>query len=162
MAELPLLVVRGSGPTLMGRDWMSRIRLNWSEIHHLHTPSLHALLSRFPSVFGPGLGTLKGYQAKIHVDPKAIPRFNPARTVPNALRDKVDKELQRLQDNGVLEPVEVADWAAPIVVVLKHDKLNVRFGIGYLSTRSPGLTDIRYQRLMTCLPSLQRGSSFSS
>ena len=139
-------------------------------IHHLHTPSLHALLSCFPSVFGPGLGTLKGYQAKIHVNPKAIPRFNPARTVPCALRDKVDKELQRLQDNGVLEPVEVADWAALIVVVLKCDKLNVRLCGDFSVTvnpvsrlvQQPGLTGIRYQRLMTCLPSLQRESSFPS
>ena len=142
VAEMPLLVVRGSGPTLMGRDWLSRIRLNWSQIHHLHTPSLHDRLSRFPSVFGPGLGTRKGYQAKIHVD--AIPRFNPARTVPYTLRDRVDKELQHLQDNGVLEPVEVADWAAPIVVVLKCDKLNVRLCGDFSVTVNPVFRLDRY------------------
>lgn len=92
-AKLPLIVVKGSGPTLMGRDWLSRVRLNWANIHHVHTPSLHSLLSRFSTLFGGGLGTLKGYQAKIHVDPNAVPRFNPARSVPYALQDKVDREL---------------------------------------------------------------------
>ena len=73
-------------------------------------------------MFQEGLGTLKGFEAKIYVDPNAPPRFHPARSVPFALRDKVDKELQRLQDEGTLEPVEIAEWAAPIVTVLKQDK----------------------------------------
>ena len=121
-AEMPLLIVAGTGPTLLGRDWMGVIRLHWQQIHHIHTPSLQALLARYPTVFKEDLGTLRGYQAKIYVDPDAVPRFNRARSVPYAFKDKVDKELQRLRDEGTLEPVEIADWAAPIVVVLKKDK----------------------------------------
>ena len=106
---IPLLIVAGSGPTLMGRDWLSKICLNWHKIHHVHTPSLQAVLDRYPTVFQSGLGTLRGYKAKIYVDPTPVPRFNPARTVPYALRDKVEVELQRLLDEGMLKPVELAD-----------------------------------------------------
>ena len=81
-AQLPLLVVGGSGPTLLGRDWLSQIRLDWHQIHLVHSVSLLA-------VFQGGLGTLQGYKAKILVEPGAVPRFNPARSVPYALRDKV-------------------------------------------------------------------------
>ena len=112
-AEMPLLIVEGSGPSLMGRDWLSQIQLNWKQIHHIHTASLQAVLARYPAVFQKGLGTLNGYKAKIHVDPDAVPRFHRARSVPYAIRDKVDKELQRLQEEGTLEPVEIAEWAAP-------------------------------------------------
>ena len=49
-----------------------------------------------------GLGTLKGFKAKIYVDPDTPPRFNPALSVPYALRDKVEKELQRLQEEGYI------------------------------------------------------------
>ena len=42
------------------------------------------------------------------------------------MRDKVEKELNCLVAKGTLEPVEVAEWAAPIVSVLKPDKINVR------------------------------------
>ena len=123
----------GSGPTLLG----SQIRLDWHQIHHVHSASLQTSLAGYPVVFQDGLGTLQGYQAKILVEPGAVPRFNPARSVPYALRDKVDQELQRLQDQGILEPVETAEWAAPIVVVLKKDKLSVRICGDFRVTVNP-------------------------
>ena len=73
-------------------------------------------------MFQEGLGTLKGFRARIYVDPDTAPRYNSARSVPYALRDKFDRELQRLQEEGTIEPVEFAEWAAPIVAVLKRDK----------------------------------------
>ena len=42
-------------------------------------------------------------------------------TVPYAMRDKVEQELTRLQKQGVIEPVRFADWAAPVVPVVKGD-----------------------------------------
>ena len=45
-AEMPLLIVEGSGPSLMGRDWLSQIQLNWKQIH---TASLQAVLARYPA-----------------------------------------------------------------------------------------------------------------
>jgi len=44
-----------------------------------------------------------------------------ARPVPFALRDKVEAELERLQREGIIEPVQSAEWAAPIVPVVKRD-----------------------------------------
>ena len=88
--EMPLLIVEGSGPTLLRRDWLSLIQLNWREIHHVHTASLQSLLARYPSVFREGLGTLQGFQVKLHVDPNATPQFYPARSVAYAVRDMVD------------------------------------------------------------------------
>ena len=55
------------------------------------------------------------FKARICVDPDTPPRFNPARSVPFALRDKVDMELERLQKEGTIEPVEFTEWASPIV-----------------------------------------------
>ena len=95
--RLPIVVVEGSGPTVMGRDWLCPIQLDWISIHCVHSASLQAVLARYPSVFKEGLGTLKGFEAKIYVDPNATPSFNPARSVPYALHDLVDKELERLQ-----------------------------------------------------------------
>jgi hypothetical protein len=120
---VPLLLVGGSIPTLLWRDWLSQLQLNWREIHHAHSASFQSVLGLYPSVFKEGLGTLKGFHAKIHVDPHAKPEFHPARSVPYALRDEFDKELQRLQRGGTIEPVDIAEWAAPIVVV--QDKQSV-------------------------------------
>ena len=38
--EVPLIIVQGSGPTLLGRNWLSHIQLNWQEIHYANNDSL--------------------------------------------------------------------------------------------------------------------------
>ena len=38
--ELPLLVVPGNGPCLLGRDWRELLHLNWSRVHHLDQEDL--------------------------------------------------------------------------------------------------------------------------
>ena len=46
--------------------------------------------------------------------------------MPYAMMSLVEKELDRLQELKIIEPVEYSDWAAPIVPVLKSDKASVR------------------------------------
>ena len=122
-AHLPLLVVKGDGPSLLGRDWLTSLRLNWQEIFSVRTKQcLESLLKQYEGVvFKDELGTLKGVKAKLHVDPEAKPLFYKARTVPFALREKVEQELERLEKQDIITPVKFSDWAAPIVPVEKHD-----------------------------------------
>ena len=113
---LPCLVVTGYGPNLLGRDWLEHMKLDWSAVHRVD--EVHYALM-FPELFKDGLGKLKNVEAKLYVDSEAMPScFKPC-TVPLALRGKVDKVLDRLQAQGVIIPVELSDWAAPIVPVLK-------------------------------------------
>ena len=121
---MPLLIVAGSGPTLMGRNWFSRIHLNWHRIHYVHTSSLQAVLD----------------EAEIYVT--AVPRFNPAHTVLYALQDKIKVELQHLLDEGMLEPVE------PIVVVVNRDKTSVRICGNFSTNLKAG--QVRHTTLWTC------------
>ena len=46
------------------------------------------------NVFNDELGEIKGVKAKICVDPQVKPAFHKARTVPFALRKKVEDELE--------------------------------------------------------------------
>ena len=41
--------------------------------------------------------------------------------VQSPTHSKVDQELERLEQAGVIKPVQFADWAAPIVPVAKRD-----------------------------------------
>ena len=124
--QLPLLVVSGKGPSLLGKDWLSEIRLRWKEILRVQEDTLEQVLREHDEVFQDELGTLKGFQAKIYVDPSAQPKFCKARSVPYAMQLLVEEELERLVQLGILEPVQFAEWAAPIVPVLKSDKKSVR------------------------------------
>lgn len=77
-----LLVIQGNGPSLVGRDWLGKMRLDWGEIHRLQTPvGLDEILQRRAAVFREGLGTLKGMEVSLHVDQEARPRFFKPRSV---------------------------------------------------------------------------------
>ena len=51
----------------------------------------------------------------IEVDSEATLRFCKARPLPYAMWEKVEADLNRLVKEGYLEPMDYADWAAPIV-----------------------------------------------
>ncbi|KAJ8403255.1 hypothetical protein AAFF_G00354720 [Aldrovandia affinis] len=64
--ELPLYVVNGNGPPLLGRDWLTHMKLNWSEIKLLRTTKttetethkrLEQLLKKHEAVFQDQMGT---------------------------------------------------------------------------------------------------------
>jgi len=78
--------------------------------------------SEASSGFQEGLGTLCGFKAEIYVDEGARPKFCKAWTVPYSLRVKVEEELDCLVKEGILEPVQFAEWASPILPVVKPDK----------------------------------------
>lgn len=61
----------------------------------------------YADVFKQELGTIKGVMAKLHVKGNATPVFQRPRLVPYALRSAVEEE--RMENNGVLKPVEVSD-----------------------------------------------------
>ena len=50
----------------------------------------------------------------------------------------VEEELKRLENLGVLKPVEVSDWATPIVFVPKTDE-SVRICGDYRDTVNPAI-----------------------
>ena len=121
-ARLPLSVVDTGGPNLIGRNWLQKFKLNWNEVYLTTTDSLNScdtLIGKYPELFKEGLGTNKGVKGKIYMKENASPKFYKPRQVPYALKAKVDTELMRLQNEGIIEPVQFADWATPIVPVLK-------------------------------------------
>ena len=104
----------------MGRDWLFEIRAK--SLQPAASPShKSAELQKHKAVFRDKLCLVKGVTAKLPIDQAAQPRFCKARTVPFALREQVEKELERLEEADVIRPVQFSEWAAPIVSVLKRD-----------------------------------------
>ena len=136
-ATLPLLVVKGNGPPLFGRDWMSVIRVNWTKIHYTPSTGLQGLLEQYSDVFKDSLGTSVGRKAKIEVNPSAQPRYCKARTLPYAMRPRVEEELERLVTEGILEPVAHSEWATLKVATLKSDKKTIRLCGDFHMTVNP-------------------------
>ncbi|CAH8442528.1 unnamed protein product [Schistosoma rodhaini] len=123
---------------LIGIDWIDKINL-WdvplSEICMMKCtnsprdlPMVHVakkaitiedLLQKHNKLFQNKLGCCTIGKAKLYLRQDVKPVFCPKRQVPYAATDKVDKELDRLEKLGVIQPVNYSAWAAPIVVVPK-------------------------------------------
>jgi hypothetical protein len=120
--QLSLTVTEGEGPTLLGRDWLARLRVDWQSMFNTkEVISLETILEKHKALFQDELGTVRGTKAKLHIDPTVTPRFFKPRPVPFSLRKKVDDELERLEEAGIIRRKDFSEWAAPIVPVLKSD-----------------------------------------
>ena len=65
-STLPLLVVEGNGPSLMGQNWLTELRLNWKTVHAMSLRlSLEDVLELNKEIFQKGLGKIKGVEAKL-------------------------------------------------------------------------------------------------
>ena len=79
--------------------------------------SIEQLDKEFPENFT-GTGKLPG-QYNIEVDPNVKPKIHPPRKVPVALKEKLKKELDRLESQDIIAPIkdEATPWVSSMVVV---------------------------------------------
>ena len=124
--DLQLTVVEGKGPNLLGRNWLRVLGIDWSTVNKLEVNEVQTdeklklkedFLDQYKELFKDELGTFSGPKVKIYIDQNAEPQFFKARSVPFAYKTLVEKELDRLIQDGILTPVPFSDWAAPVVPV---------------------------------------------
>ena len=96
------------------------------------TPALGTLtsediLSHYPNVFKPGLGKLLRRPMHIDLDPSGTPVHAPTRRVPVAKLDRVNEELKRLCEEGIIRPVtQTIDWLSNMLIKEKpNSKLRI-------------------------------------
>ncbi|XP_033109865.1 uncharacterized protein K02A2.6-like isoform X2 [Anneissia japonica] len=160
-----LLVVPQDGPALFGRDWLKNFPLNWQEIKVLQetkTSGLDEILDKHKSIFKDELGKLEKLKASIYITENCQPKFHKPRNVPYAMRDKVEKELDRLQKEGIISSVKHSDWASPIVPVQKKSG-QVRICGDYKATINPVMKVEQYPlpRIEDIFASLSGGQKFT-
>ena len=67
--SLEVIVVAGNGPSLVGRNWLSRLKLNCHKIAMLHTPEansrLRLLLEKYEEIIQEELGTVNTFEANL-------------------------------------------------------------------------------------------------
>ena len=150
--KLPLLVVDGVGPPLLGRNWLAEIPVNWDYIKTVTVENkedvererkLKLLLSKYPNLVKDSIGVMKGINGHLSLKNDANPVFLKARPVPYSLRTNVEDELTHLEKEGIITPVTWSNWATPIVVVPKPDG-SVRLCGDFKVTLNPALNVDQY------------------
>lgn len=122
--KLVLVVVEGSRPSLLGRNWLKYVHLDWNNIFTVRTAKmkpLHILLQHHQPLFSKELGEIHPFTASLHIKPDATPRFFKPHPVPFAIKEAISQELKHLEQQGTISPVSHSEWATPIVPVPKKD-----------------------------------------
>ena len=163
LLQLPVHVIDGDGPNLLGRDWLAQFKINLANVYNLVAPDkLDQMLSKHSQVFKDGLGKLIDVKVKLAIDPTVTPKFHKARSLPFALKEKVELELQKHEEQGIISPVTHSDWAAPIVPVMKQNG-NVRICGDYRVTVNQAIKIDSYPlpRIEELFAKLSGGKYFS-
>ena len=116
-------VVDGAGPNLLGRDCLSAFELTLNGLV-MHTSDLSqplkGVLDKYAPVFKSDLGCLQGEKVHLFVDETVTPKFCKPRSVPLAMKESIETELDRLESTGIISPVKFAKWAPPSCLFQKR------------------------------------------
>lgn len=117
---------------LLGRDWLDVLWPSWRDSFKVNSVGLSNredsfrtkvvkdLKLKFPSVFNNDLtNPIKDFKVDIRMHEGFKPFVHKPYTVPFKVRDRVVAQLNQLEKAGILEKIEYASCASPMVVVAK-------------------------------------------
>lgn len=141
-----LYIVDNHLDAIFGRDWVREVKVDLAEIKsikHETGSSLDELLHKYNDIFEPGIGRIPDQLGHLQLTEEARPVFMKARPIPYSLKQKVDLELDRLENAGVLTKTEHSQWGTPIVPVVKPNG-DVRICADYRVTVNKQIQDEHY------------------
>jgi len=76
------------------------------------------LVSRFPKVFSGKVGCLIGYELEFHINKNINPKRAAKRAIPIHLKAAVEKELDKMITDGIIEPaIGATTWISEMVII---------------------------------------------
>lgn len=115
--EVSFEVVDGSYSPILGLN--SSVKLGI--VQRVDNLNNQQILDEFADCFQ-GMGCLSK-EHTIQINPEIRPVINRARRIPLSMADKVKAELDRMEQNGIIEKVDQpTDWVSSMVVIEKKDK----------------------------------------
>ena len=169
---LDLFIIQGNSNPIIGREWLEVFKLikldketNVIKINSLSETKgskYKEIVNEFSEVFSEKLGLYTRNKFSLKLKEGARPVYCKPRPVPLALREKVEKEIDRLVKADVLEPVNSSEWATPVVPVLKTNG-EVRLCGDYRMTVNPQLQIDRHPipKVSDLLFKIKKGGCFS-
>lgn len=137
-----IYVIDKGGPPLIGRNDIRKT--NGCNLFSIENDkSIDSIISKYENVFKDEIGTFNKYEISLNVTTEAVPKFCKPRSIPLALKNKVETEIDRLVKSNILVPVDHSEWATPIVPILKSDG-TVRICGDFKITLNPVLVGTEY------------------
>jgi hypothetical protein len=106
ITEARVYVVKGKCGSFLSHKTASELDILKLNVNAIRTPeteiTIDQLEQQHPLLFQ-GIGKLKNFEVKLHVDETVKPTAQPHRRVPFHLQKKVEEELQLLLDQDIIE-----------------------------------------------------------
>ena len=85
------------------------------------------LFSKYPEMLSTtGLRVIKGFSHKPFINPTIPPVAQPLRRLPLSMETRVMAELEQMQRDGIIEPIDASPWVSNMVITPKpNDKLRI-------------------------------------
>ncbi|XP_055915493.1 uncharacterized protein K02A2.6-like [Eupeodes corollae] len=159
MYKLKLYLTSISKHPLLGRQWVRALNINLNELAGISYNALDSnninkinsddtstddtvlidkIKKKFPNLFETSLGKIPNFQAKLNIKANAKPVFVRHRSIPFAIREGVELEINKMVNDGILEKVNASAWATPIVPIRKTNN-QIRLCGDYKVTINPCL-----------------------
>ena len=121
VADAIFYVIPGSHKTLLGKETSEKVGLLRVGPDVSSVASDRDLTDKYPMLFR-GLGKLRDFQLELHIDPDVRPVAQRARRIPVALQLGVEKKLEELLQQEIIEKVSgPTPWVSPIVCAPKKN-----------------------------------------
>ena len=88
-----------------------------AENYEKSNPKLHKLLIKYIDLFRNGVECLTQKESDTIYKATINTKIHQSET----MRPKVEKELEKLERDGIISKIKMSDWASPIVPVLKKN-----------------------------------------
>ena len=174
LKDLWLYVVGGCFQTLFGADWIQAFfGPDWVS-RLIQLPGVNSVISedqrrkmltdqlKDHEVFKPGIGQVKNFEAQLNLKPNYRPKFCNARKVAYSIKDRLGEALDELEKDGRLVKVDNAEFASPVVPIVKKDG-KIRVCGDYKGTLNPQLDTKIYPLpvLEDCFAEMKGGKYFT-
>ena len=104
---------------------LSVVSANWKFLCISKTDAisekLKHLVKNYSEIFWSALGTIKSVRAKVIIEANSQLQFMKARSVPLEMKEAVEAEIDRMEEDVISKSVPYFEWAIPIVIVTKLD-----------------------------------------
>ena len=114
-------VIHGDSPPLLSKTTAEALGVLHIGLNYVNTANE---LSAYPGITD-GIGKLKDFDVQLHIDKSVSPVARKHSRVPFLLRPQVEKELERLENQDIIEKVSGPTlWVSRIVAAPKPKKKN--------------------------------------
>lgn len=134
---------------ILGRSWMRDLNIQFNEIKLIQNEIFNKkslvekIVTDYSDVFESKIGKIPNYTCSLKLRENSKPIFIKPRPIPYSLKQEVEKELDKLEEQQIIEKVDISEWGTPIVVVPKADG-SVRICADYKVTVNKQLYDSRH------------------